>query len=304
MVDLQDRYRGVLLGLACGDALGGPVEFKSRDEIVELYPEGLRDFVGGGWLSLTPGEITDDTQMTLAIARSLVEHPSLDMNDVAARFLEWFHSDPKDVGLTTRSALQALDKGISWEEAGEHVNGYAAGNAAGNGAIMRCAPIALRFRSDHSMLEQASRDSARITHADVRCQWAAVAINRLIVRLLNGITTNNLVESTLKTIDDPETREALKKATLLERDQVRSGGFVLDTMQAAVWSLLHHTDLESTIIEAVSLGADTDTTAAVAGAMAGARYGAEAIPERWAANVQYRDELIELADRLFALSQG
>lgn len=304
MVDLQDRYRGVLLGLACGDALGGPVEFKSRDEILELYPEGLRDFVGGGWLSLSPGEITDDTQMTMAIARSLAENPSLDMNDVASRFLEWFHSEPKDVGLTTRAALQALDRGIAWDEAGEHVNGYAAGNAAGNGAIMRCAPIALRFRTDHNTLDQASRDSARITHADLRCQWAAVAINRLIVRLLNGITTANLVESTLKTIDDPETREALKKATLLERAQVRSGGFVLDTMQAAVWSLLNHTDLESTIIEAVSLGADTDTTGAVAGALAGARYGASTIPERWVSQVQYRDELTQLADRLFELSQA
>lgn len=304
MIELQDRYRGVLLGLACGDALGGPVEFKSREEIVELYPRGLRDFVGGGWLSLFPGEITDDTQMTLAIANSLAERPLLDMNDVAERFLDWFHGNPKDVGLTTRAALQALDRGVPWDEAGEQVAGFAAGHAAGNGAVMRCAPVALRYRRDHDALDQASRDSARITHADPRCQWAAVAINRLIVRLLNGITPANLIESALKTIDEPETREALRKAPALARENVRSGGFVLDTMQAAVWSLLQHDDLETTVIEAVSLGADTDTTAAVAGALAGARYGASAIPERWISQVQYRDELLDLADRLLELSEG
>ena len=303
MIDLQDRYRGVLLGLACGDALGGPVEFKSRDEIIGLHPGGLRDFVGGGWLSLSPGEITDDTQMTLAIARSLAERPSLDMNDIAARFLEWLHSEPKDIGLTTRAALQALDRGIPWDEAGTHVTGYASGQSAGNGAVMRCAPVALRFRSDLSALDQASRDTARITHADARCQAAAVAINRSIAHLLADAPIETLVESVLSVIDEPETREALRKAPGLERHQVRSGGFVLDTMQSALWSFLKHGDLESTVIEAVNLGADTDTTGAVAGALAGARYGASAIPERWISQVQHRDELIALADRLLELSE-
>ncbi len=151
-IRLQDRYHGVLLGLACGDALGGPVEFKSRDEVAELHPGGLRDFVGGGWLSLDPGEITDDTQMTLAIARSLAETGTLDMNDIARRFLDWYESDPKDIGLTTRAALVALKKGVSWEESGKRVSGYASGNAAGNGAVMRCAPVALRFRRDPEAL--------------------------------------------------------------------------------------------------------------------------------------------------------
>jgi ADP-ribosyl-[dinitrogen reductase] hydrolase len=304
MVDLQDRYRGVLLGLACGDALGGPVEFKSRDEIVELYPDGLRDFVGGGWLSLAPGEITDDTQMTLAIARSLAEREAIDMSDVAARFLEWFHSDPKDVGLTTRAALQALDQGVPWDEAGTRVTGYASGRSAGNGAVMRCAPVALRFRGDLTTLDQASRDTARITHADARCQSAAVAINRSIAHLLDGASADALIESVLPAIADKETSDALRKTPGLAREQVRSGGFVLDTMQAALWSLLQHRDLEATVVEAVGLGADTDTTGAVAGALAGALCGASAIPERWISQVQYRDELTQLADRLLELSEG
>jgi ADP-ribosyl-[dinitrogen reductase] hydrolase len=304
MVDLKDRYRGVLLGLACGDALGGPVEFKSRDEIAELYPDGLRDFVGGGWLSLAPGEVTDDTQMTLALAQSLAEHATLDMQDVAARFLEWFRSNPKDVGLTTRAALQALDRGVAWDVAGTKVNGYAAGHAGGNGAVMRCAPVSLRYRNDSAGLVQAARDTARITHADPRCQWAAVAINQLLAALLDGGDPAAAIESITGGIEESETREALRKAPGLERAQVRSGGFVLDTMQAAVWSLLQHDNLEASIEDAVSLGADTDTTGAVTGALAGARYGASAIPERWLSLLQHRDELIDLADRLLERSEA
>jgi ADP-ribosyl-[dinitrogen reductase] hydrolase len=302
MVNLQDRYRGVLLGLACGDALGGPIEFTSRDEVAELHPGGLRDFVGGGWLSLAPGEITDDTQMTLAIARSLAETGTLDMNDIAARFLDWYRSNPKDIGLTTRAAITALSKGVAWDEAGKHVSGYSSGNAAGNGAVMRCAPVALRFRADREALIAASKSTALITHADPRCQAAAVAVNLMIGHLLAGGAIRDLPGSVLDAIDEPETREALRKAPDLTREKVRSGGFVLDTMQAALWSLLRTESLEEAVITAVNLGADTDTTGAVTGALAGAAYGAPAIPARWSEQVQHHDELIAIADRLLELS--
>jgi ADP-ribosyl-[dinitrogen reductase] hydrolase len=184
------------------------------------------------------------------------------------------------------------------------VTGYAGGRAAGNGSVMRCAPVALRFRGDLGTLDQASRDTARITHADARCQAAAVAINRAIVHLIGGGLADALIETVLPAIADQETHDALRKTPGLAREQVRSGGFVLDTMQAALWSLLQHHDLESTVIGAVSLGADTDTTGAVAGALAGALYGASAIPDRWISLVQYRDELTQLADRLLELNQG
>src|SRR3954449_10281775 len=119
MVTLRDRYQGCLLGLACGDALGCPVEFESRAEVAQRFPSGVRDFVGGGWLSLEPGEITDDTQLTLAIARSLAVGGPLDMADVAANFLEWHHSRPKDQGVLTATALGFLDGGAPWSKAGE-----------------------------------------------------------------------------------------------------------------------------------------------------------------------------------------
>src|SRR5688500_12133897 len=115
---LVERYAGCLLGLGCGDALGGPVEFRSRAEIARDYPGGVREFVGGGWLRLAPGEVTDDTQMTLALAEGLGP-AGLDMEAVAAAFLAWYRSNPKDIGSTTRKSLEKLASGMSWQEAGE-----------------------------------------------------------------------------------------------------------------------------------------------------------------------------------------
>ena len=303
MVDLQDRYRGVLLGLACGDALGGPIEFMSREDIAAQYPGGLREFVGGGWLSLEPGEITDDTQMTLALTNSLAEHPSLNMDDVVTRFLAWSAGKPKDIGLTTRAALNALEAGAPWDVAGTKVVGFASGSAAGNGSVMRCAPVALRFRADPARLVSASRDSARVTHADPRCQWAAVAVNQGIAYLLSGGTTDKLIEAAAAGIEEKETLSALRKVQNLKREQVRSGGFVLDTMQAAYWSLLQTDSFEEAAVMAVNLGGDTDTTGAVTGALAGAVYGESAIPARWLDRVHHRAELTGLADRLLEYSE-
>src|SRR5215216_350587 len=180
MTTLRDRYRGCLLGLACGDALGGPVEFKSRDWIADTHPGGLRDFIGGGRLSLVPGEITDDTQLTLAVARSLAKGGPLDMDDIVANFLKWHHSQPKDQGNLTRAALNLLDSGTPWTKSGEIARGTGASGGAGNGSVMRCAPIALRFCNDRSAMIEASIDTSRITHADPRCTWGTVAINRAI----------------------------------------------------------------------------------------------------------------------------
>ncbi|GIW04097.1 MAG: ADP-ribosyl-[dinitrogen reductase] glycohydrolase [Thermomicrobiales bacterium] len=298
---LADRYRGTLLGLACGDALGGPVEFIARDEIARRFPAGVREMLGGGWLNLAPGEVTDDTQMTLALARSLAENDVLDMADVAARFVAWYESKPKDVGNTTAAALRLLAGGVPWSEAGERVLLLrGAGGAAGNGAIMRCAPVALRFRRDRTLLVRASLDTARITHADPRCTWGAVAVNQAIVHLLEGGEREEAPRAAIDGIPNEDLRQAVVAARDTPRERLGSGGFVLDTIRAAFWCLLHHASLEETVVAAVSLGDDADTTGAVAGALAGAHYGASAIPRRWLDLLKPRQELEMLADRLLA----
>ena len=297
---LADRYAGCLLGLACGDALGGPVEFKSRAEIARDYPGGVRDFVGGGWLRLAPGEITDDTQMTLALAHGLGPD-GLDMDKVVAAFLEWYRSNPKDLGITTRKALANLAAGMSWEEAGEAVQREALPEGVGgNGAVMRCAPIALRFRRDHAALVRASIDTARITHADPRCTWGAVAINQAIVHLLEGEAIRDAPRAAAEGIEERRLHETLRRAATLTEDTVRGSGYVLATISASLWCLVNRPSYEEAVVAAVGLGEDSDTTAAVTGALAGAAYGASAIPTRWLDRVQYRNELEVLAARLLA----
>ncbi len=305
MTNLEDRYLGCLIGLACGDALGGPVEFVPRAQMDERYPDGLRDFIGGGWLHLFPGEITDDTLMALDVARSVVAHPDGNMDDLASRFLAWRNSEPKDIGNTTRDALDRLARGIPWDEAGEqtHAN-RGPRNSAGNGAIMRCAPVALRFRTDPDRLRDVSIDVSRLTHANPLCTWASIAVDRAIAALLDGESIAGAIDRSSEDIQSAEVRSAINRAGSVNRDRVASGGYVLDTLSAAYWSLLQTASFEDAVVVAVGLGGDTDTTAAVAGALAGAHYGLRAIPDRWHSHVQYRDELTQLALDLLSLSEA
>lgn len=303
MISLKERYLGCLIGLACGDALGGPVEFDTRAQMDERFPDGLRDFIGGGWLSLFPGEITDDTQMTLDVARSLVAFPDGNMDDLAARFLAWRNSEPKDIGNTTRDALDRLARGVPWDEAGEQAHiSRGPRDSAGNGAIMRCAPVAMRFRTDPDRLRDVSIDISRITHANPLCTWSTVALDRAIATLLNGASISEAVDHSPDRGDHPEVRGAIEHAGSASRDQIKSGGYVLDTLSAAYWSLLQTGSYEDAVVTAVGLGGDTDTTAAVTGALAGAHYGLDGIPDRWSSQVQYREELSQLALSLLQLS--
>lgn len=301
---LADRYAGTLLGLACGDALGGPVEFRKRDEIAAAFPEGVTEFVGGGWLDLAPGEVTDDTQQTLILAEALTED-GLDLDRFAAGLIAWMRSDPKDIGNTTRVALTALANGTSPLESGKAALA-ARGNrgAAANGAVMRCAPVALRFRRDPGRRVQASLASARVTHAEERAAWATVAVNQAIVHLLGGGAIADAPRMAVTGIPNDEVRNAVIDTAARERDEVRAGGFVLETIGAAFWSLAHGRDARHAIELAVAFGDDADSTGAVAGAMAGAAYGAQALPDSWTGKVQFRERLEAEAVRLLLLSES
>lgn len=302
MISMQERYRGTMLGLACGDALGGPVEFMKRKEIVEKFPDGLRDFVGGGWLHLYPGEITDDTQLTLALAGALDES-GVNGDLLSSNFLKWYDSGPKDIGNTTRAALHALKHGSPWREAGEKgVEGRPIGSGAANGGVMRCAPVALRFRNDPEQMVQASLETAMITHAEERAKWGTVVVNQALVHLLRGGDRAEIIDASLAGISNEELRRSVRAVPEMRSEDVRAGGFVIETIQAAFWSLLKSPSAEEAIITAVAFGQDADTTGAVIGALAGAHWGAQSLPTRWTEKVQYRDDLIGHADRLLSLA--
>jgi len=163
----SDRVRGVLLGLACGDALGRPVEFSSAAQI-EAEHGRLTEMVGDGTWNQPAGTVTDDTEQALCIARSLVEQQDFDPGDIADRFVGWYDSDPFDIGRMTMKSLSRLKHGDQWDEAGQHVwEQSREGQNAGNGSVMRCPPLALPYATDWEQLSAASRQSSRITRRAV-----------------------------------------------------------------------------------------------------------------------------------------
>jgi len=302
-ISLRDRYAGTLLGLACGDALGGPVEFLKRDVIAARFPAGVTEFIGGGWLDLDPGEVTDDTQQTLILAESLTAI-GLDLDRFAAGLIAWFRSNPKDIGNTTRIALDALASGAAPLDAGaKALAARGERGAAANGAVMRCAPVALRFRREPHRLIRASLDSARVTHAEARASWGTVAVNQAIVHLLNGGATGDAPAAAVVGIPNDEVCEAVLDARGRQRNEVLAGGFVLETIGASFWSLLNASSARDAVEMAVALGDDADSTGAVTGALAGAAYGASALPVTWVGTVQFRDRLEAEATRLLDLSE-
>jgi ADP-ribosyl-[dinitrogen reductase] hydrolase len=301
---LMDRYLGTMLGLACGDALGGPVEFRSREDIAAEFPGGVREFIGGGWLSLAPGEVTDDTQQTLILADALTAE-GLDLEGFARGLIAWLKGNPKDIGDTTRIALNALAAGVPPLEAGAVALAQRGERgAASNGALMRCAPLALRFVGDPERLVRASLDSARVTHAEERAAWATVALNQALVHLLRDGDLADAPGAAVENIPNSELRGVILSAAHRQRDEVRAKGFVLETIGAAFWSLLHSESAREAIELAVAFGDDADSTGAVTGALAGAHYGAIQLPGSWLEGVQFREQLEAEALRLLELAEA
>ena len=298
---ISDRARGVIVGLVCGDALGAPVEFESRETIAERYPLGLRDFTSGGWMNVKPGELTDDSRMTIDLAETLTRPGPVDLNELGRRFVTWMEEQPKDIGHTTRLAIELLRDGVAWDRAGQiALVRRGSSSAASNGAVMRCAPVAVRFRDRPDELRTVSIDTARITHAEPRCTWSAVAINQAIAHLLADGAVHRLVAVAVAGIEQPDVVAAIEAAPNLAEHELSGSGFVLNAVQIAFWATLNHATFEEALVSAVMIGDDTDTNAAVTGALAGAMHGYARIPERWRSGIHEHDRLIGLADQLLA----
>jgi ADP-ribosyl-[dinitrogen reductase] hydrolase len=296
----RDRYVGCLVGLALGDALGAPLEFMSRQAIAASWGE-VRDMLGGGWLNVEPGEYTDDTQMTLAIADSIVLRGRVDPEDIARRFVAWLRTAPKDIGNITRTAIRYHEQRVPWDEVGPRVCREMAGRCAGNGSVMRCAPVGLFHARRPAALVRDSLITSNLTHADPKSAWSTVAVNLAIVELLQG-RHDGLIERVAAQIEEPHVRETLLTAPKQPRKAIRSGGYVLETLGAAFWALENHQTFEDVVVAAVNLGDDADTVGAVAGALAGAREGAGALPERWTAVLHNAEHLADTALALHRLA--
>ena len=228
----------------------------------------------------------------------------LDLDRFAAGLIAWFRSNPKDIGNTTRIALEALAAGTAPLDAGA-VALAARGerSAAANGAVMRCAPVALRFRRDPDRLVRASLDSARVTHAEARASWGTVAVNQAIAHLLDGGAIADAPAAAVVGIPNSEVREAVRDAAGRQRHEVRAGGFVLETIGASFWSLLNAGSAREAIETAVALGDDADSTGAVTGALSRGSLWRLRAAGTWVETVQFRERLESEAMRLLALCE-
>jgi ADP-ribosyl-[dinitrogen reductase] hydrolase len=296
--DLRDRFRGALLGLAVGEALGAPAEFLSAEQVVERYGF-ITEMIGGGCHDVAPGQTTDATDMTLRLAQSLAERGDHDPEDVMRRYREWFEGHPRDVSLTVRTVLLSYHAGTPWDLASRRAYEVLGHPVAGNGSLMRCAPLALLFHADAARRREAMEGESMLTHFDRLAGWACVAFGDLLAAALHG----RLQEELPAIADDLEDEDrrisaALRDAALAEPEEVQNSAFVVDSLRTALWAVLRSATFEETICLVVNLGDDADTVGAVTGALAGALYGEAGIPARWLAPLGLREPLRAVADRL------
>jgi len=295
-----NRAEGVLLGLACGDALGRPVEFTPAGQIAADHGT-LTEMIGYGTWNQPAGTLTDDTEQALCIARSLVERGRFDPKDVAERFVEWYDSEPFDIGIMTRESIAALKAGSPWNEAGHRVwEASAEGANAGNGSVMRCPPLALAFSDDPSTLERVSRDSSRITHADPRCTYGCAVLNLTIAGVLQD--DPDPLGKAIAHVRSNAPKELVSALEPIANDgeieALSTSGYVIDSLQTALHDAFRADGADEAIITAINRGGDTDTIGAITGAVAGARFGASALPKRWVDTIEEQRELTRHAVQL------
>ncbi|MBK3567209.1 ADP-ribosylglycohydrolase family protein [Streptomyces sp. MBT62] len=275
-----ERAVGAVLGSAVGDALGAPFEFGPEGAFSARFPvpgHGGEMCGGGGW---DPGEATDDTQMAVLVAESLLECDGLQLPDMFRRFRVWAAADPKDIGLQTEAVLSSGDP---WDLAAA-LHFQTSQRGAGNGALMRAAPSSVYFaREGRDATMDAARRISALTHGD-RAAWEGTAVFHELVRVaLAGGDPLDAVEETLGHVH-PGHRE--RYAVVLSADwhpdrATEFNGAVWPCLGSAVWALRTTSSYEDALRAAIDLGGDTDTVAAVTGGLAGAVYGSAAIPERW-----------------------
>ena len=301
MIAKIDRYRGSMIGLAVGDALGVALEFMPPGSFIDVT-----EIMGGGPFGLKEGEWTDDTSMALCMASSLLECGNFDAKDQMERFVNWREngymssrgegSRCVDIGNTTSTSL---DKFL---ESGDPYSGPTEHSASGNGSIMRLAPIPLFYGGSPIDTFAFAGQSSMTTHGSDACVDACRYMALIINGAVNGLVKEVLLSSELmKDIDlMPEIRE-IANGSFKEKEppEIRGTGYVVESLEAALWAFNKFDAFEQGLIAAVNLGDDADTTGAVYGQIAGAYYGIDEIPERWLEKIVDLDGIEFIAEGLY-----
>jgi ADP-ribosyl-[dinitrogen reductase] hydrolase len=265
-----ERALGAYLGFAIGDALGATVEFLTPNEISRQF--GVhRDIVGGGWLRLAPGQVTDDTTLSLALGDAIIESGGWDLATVGRHFVGWLRAKPVDVGNACRRGIQrVMTQGTL---AGQFNEGD-----AGNGACMRNLPVAISTLYDNNAFERRTIEQCHMTHHHTLSDAATLMLGRMVQRLILGATTlecGNLADKLIRE----------QRVFRFSPYPGRASGYIVDTVQTVLHFFFAHENFETCIIGVVNCGEDADTTGALAGMLAGARCGASQLPQRWLQSV-------------------
>lgn len=302
-MDIADHVVGSLLGLALGDALGAPFEFRRAKDLPSPIPAFERP-----WMGLAPGSTTDDTAMARNLARSLADRDGFDPQDLVERHLAWFRTRPPDIGSLTRAVLRRVQTGTPaeeaarqvWEERGPEVS-------AGNGSVMYCAPLGVAYANRPGMLEELAPALSALTHHDQRCRTAVLAVAAAAAALVRGEDRAGAARGAVSLVlDRPggEELEFLTDAAGTSRpvdgpDQ----GFCLFAAAIGLQSLAADQPFEPALRRVVALGGDTDTNAAVAGALVGAAVGAAGLPGLWLDRLVERQQIEQESARLLPLAE-
>ncbi len=308
-MEIRDRYRGSLLGLAAGDALGTTLEFKRPGTFAPI-----NDMVGGGPFHLKPGQWTDDTSMALCLAESLIECRRFDPVDQLTRYCRWYRGGHLsstgrcfDIGNTTRAALERF------EQTGEPYPGSTDPKTAGNGSLMRLAPVPLFFAREPQAAIAMAGDSSRTTHGareavDACRYFAGVLLGALQDRPKDELLSANFCPVPGLWDEAPLAPKiaAVAAGSFKVKDPpaIRGRGYVVDCLEAALWAFHRSETFRDGALRAVNLGDDADTTGAVYGQLAGAYYGEDGISESWRAVLTYRDRIEGYADQLLRLREA
>ncbi len=280
MSTLRDRLEGAFWGLATGDALGAPLEFYKRDALPEV-----RNMIGGGKFRLPPGAWTDDTSMALCLADSLAKFPELNSEHLLNCFWTWASenahcSQPKAFGFG-QNTIRTL---LKFYNTGQTVASSTGTRSDGNGSVMRLAPVAIRHHNDLSIVQELSRQQSYTTHASEKGADCCELLGAVLFHLFHGQSLDKALErlSTERSKWDPLVQDLVTQTWKTKgREEISSSGYVIHTLEAALWSVYHSNSFEDALILAVNLGNDADTVGAVTGQIAGAMYGKSNIPSRW-----------------------
>lgn len=288
-----NKIKGALFGFAIGDALGGTTEFLTKEEIKQKYGK-VEKIIGGGEWELEKGETTDDTAMTLAVAKGIIENPSDPIPAIGEHFLAWYRSNPKDIGIIIRTVLELYKE--DWYETAKRAHeDYLDGLSAGNGSLMRCLPVALAY-PDLERMEKVTRQQSAMTHYDKVAAEACLLYNRIAFKVLHGKDLKaSIVEEVKGTIYEPVLNGS--------KPNCLPDGYVVRTMQWVLYWLLTSETFLDVVIGAANEGEDSDTVAAIAGGLAGLSCGYEQLPKEYCEILLMKEELEEVADELMQVNK-